>query len=91
MLPFSLMTGIVLGSDEADLRDRARRLSERRPTSTGCRTRHRRGSSARSTRPTEQLLELREAGVDRVMCQHLLHDDLDAVALLGEELAPRVR
>ena len=23
MLPFSLMTGIVIGSDEADLRDRA--------------------------------------------------------------------
>jgi hypothetical protein len=28
--------------------------------------------------------------VDRVMCQQLLHDDLDAVALLGERLAPAV-
>jgi hypothetical protein len=26
--------------------------------------------------------------VARVMCQHLLHDDLDAVALIGGELAP---
>jgi hypothetical protein len=25
-----------------------------------------------------------------VMCQHLLHDDLDAVALIGRELAPLV-
>jgi len=24
------------------------------------------------------------------MCQHLLHDDLDAVKLLGRELAPRL-
>jgi alkanesulfonate monooxygenase SsuD/methylene tetrahydromethanopterin reductase-like flavin-dependent oxidoreductase (luciferase family) len=38
----------------------------------------------------EQLAALRDAGVARVMCQHLLHDDLDAVALIGEELAPRV-
>jgi hypothetical protein len=37
-----------------------------------------------------QLIALRDAGVSRVMCQHLLHDDLDAVALLGDELAPLV-
>jgi len=24
------------------------------------------------------------------MCQHYVHEDLDAVALLGERLAPRV-
>ncbi|HEV3230405.1 MAG TPA: hypothetical protein VGY97_13095, partial [Solirubrobacteraceae bacterium] len=36
----------------------------------------------------EQLAALRGAGVDRVMCQHLLHDDLDAVAILGDDLAP---
>ena len=39
---------------------------------------------------TERLLALRDAGVSRVMCQQLLHDDLEAVALLGGELAPRV-
>jgi alkanesulfonate monooxygenase SsuD/methylene tetrahydromethanopterin reductase-like flavin-dependent oxidoreductase (luciferase family) len=38
----------------------------------------------------EQLAALREAGVKRVMCQHLVHEDLDAVALIGRELAPRV-
>jgi alkanesulfonate monooxygenase SsuD/methylene tetrahydromethanopterin reductase-like flavin-dependent oxidoreductase (luciferase family) len=35
----------------------------------------------------EQLGALRDAGVARVMCQQLLHDDLDHVALIGE-LAP---
>ena len=38
----------------------------------------------------EQLTRLRDAGVSRVMCQHLLHEDLEAVALLGE-LAQRTR
>jgi alkanesulfonate monooxygenase SsuD/methylene tetrahydromethanopterin reductase-like flavin-dependent oxidoreductase (luciferase family) len=37
----------------------------------------------------EQLLALREAGVSRVLCQHYVHEDLDAVELLGE-LASRV-
>ena len=36
-----------------------------------------------------QLDRLREAGVERVMCQQLLHDDLDAIALLGE-ISPHV-
>jgi alkanesulfonate monooxygenase SsuD/methylene tetrahydromethanopterin reductase-like flavin-dependent oxidoreductase (luciferase family) len=38
----------------------------------------------------EQLAGLRDAGVSRVMCQHLIHDDLETIALLGRELAPRV-
>ena len=36
----------------------------------------------------EQLNTLREAGVSRVMCQHLAHEDTDFVELLGTELAP---
>ena len=38
----------------------------------------------------EQFAWLREAHVSRVMCQHLLHDDLDAVKLLGRDLAPEL-
>ena len=38
----------------------------------------------------EQLLALREAGVSRVVCQHLAHADLDFIEVLGRELAPRV-
>lgn len=91
MLSFSLMTGIVLGADEADLRDRARRLSERHPDFGGLSDAPPAWIVGTVDQATEQLLELREAGVDRVMCQHLLHDDLDVIALLGEELAPKVR
>jgi alkanesulfonate monooxygenase SsuD/methylene tetrahydromethanopterin reductase-like flavin-dependent oxidoreductase (luciferase family) len=31
-----------------------------------------------------------EAGVERIYLQHLLHRDLDAVELIGRELAPAV-
>ena len=90
-LPFSIMTGFVVGADEADLRDRAGRLAERI------------GSSAdallgdppagwifgTTERAVEQLAALRDAGVHRVMCQNLLHDDLDVLALIAQ-LAPEV-
>ncbi len=92
-LPFSIMTGIVVGADPDDLRQRAQRLAELQ------------GGDAQAflsdppsgwivgtiDQAAEQLDAIRDAGVARVMCQQLLHDDLDAVALLGEELAPRVR
>jgi alkanesulfonate monooxygenase SsuD/methylene tetrahydromethanopterin reductase-like flavin-dependent oxidoreductase (luciferase family) len=38
----------------------------------------------------ERLRSLREAGVQRVMLQHLDHADVEMVDLLGTELAPRV-
>ena len=90
-LPFSIMTGFVVGADEAELRDRAGRLGERI------------GSTADAVindppeawivgtteRAAEQLAVLRDAGVHRVMCQNLLHDDLDVLALIAE-LAPGV-
>jgi len=37
------------------------------------------------------LLALEDAGVERIMLQHLAHDDLDMVTLLGAEVLPRVR
>jgi F420-dependent oxidoreductase-like protein len=92
-IPFSIMTSVITGEDDSDLRDRAARLLDRI------------GSDQRAEeflqsppdgwivgtadQVTEQFGTLREAGVTRVMCQQLLHDDLDAIALLGE-LAPRV-
>ena len=90
MLPFSIMTGVVVGADDADLRDRASRLEERsgfghlvdEPPSGWI--------VGTVEAAAEQLRSLGAAGVDRVMCQQLRHDDLDAVALLGEQLAPAV-
>jgi alkanesulfonate monooxygenase SsuD/methylene tetrahydromethanopterin reductase-like flavin-dependent oxidoreductase (luciferase family) len=78
MMPFSLMTGFVIGRDEGEIETRRRALGER-------------GSEVRPSwiagtleRAREQLSELAADGVDRVMMQMLLHDDLDQVALIGE-------
>jgi F420-dependent oxidoreductase-like protein len=91
-LPFSIMTGVIVGRDDAELRERVGRLaavidqdadellSNPQPA----------WIIATLDEATERLLALADAGVSRVMCQQLLHDDLDAVALLGSELAPRV-
>jgi F420-dependent oxidoreductase-like protein len=90
-LPFSVMTGFLVGADEAELRDRAARLGERI------------GSSANALlndppegwifgtteRAAEQLAALHEAGVHRVMCQNLLHDDLEVLGMIAR-LAPAV-
>jgi F420-dependent oxidoreductase-like protein len=93
-LPFSIMTAVITGADRDDLRDRARRQLERVGSDQSV-------DEFLADPPhgwivgtieqvAEQLDVLREAGVNRVMCQQLLHEDLDAVALLGAELAPRV-
>jgi alkanesulfonate monooxygenase SsuD/methylene tetrahydromethanopterin reductase-like flavin-dependent oxidoreductase (luciferase family) len=92
LLPLSVMTSVIVGADDGEVRARARRVAELRGVDA---------DAMLASRPpgwiigtvddaAAQLRELRNAGVSRVMCQHLLHDDLDAVALLGRELAPRV-
>jgi alkanesulfonate monooxygenase SsuD/methylene tetrahydromethanopterin reductase-like flavin-dependent oxidoreductase (luciferase family) len=94
-LPLSVMTTWLVGADAAELRDRASRLStwkgedgdgdafiaaERDSTILGT-----------AEEAIEQLRELEEAGLSRVMAQHLLHRNLDAIELLGREIAPRVK
>jgi F420-dependent oxidoreductase-like protein len=90
MLPFSIMTGVVVGADQADLRARARRLEERSGFANLVDEPPSGWIVGTVEAAAEQLRALAQAGVDRVMCQQLLHDDLDAVALLGEELGPAV-
>ena len=90
MLPFSVMTGVIVGADETDLRDRAARLEERGGFQKLIESPPAGWIVATVDDAAAQLHTLAEAGVDRVMCQQLLHDDLDAVALLGEQLAPAV-
>ena len=90
MLPFSIMTGVIVGADETDLRNRADRLEERGGVQNLVDTPPPGWIVATLDDAADQLQTLAEAGVDRVMCQQLLHDDLEAVALLGERLAPAV-
>ncbi|MHB1835894.1 MAG: TIGR03560 family F420-dependent LLM class oxidoreductase [Solirubrobacteraceae bacterium] len=89
-LPFSIMTGVVVGADEAQLRDRAARLAQRTDIPDVVGEPPEGWIVGTVEQATEQLAALRDAGVHRVMCQHLLHDDLDTVALIGERLAPAV-
>jgi F420-dependent oxidoreductase-like protein len=86
-IPFSLMTGVVVGRDEGELRDRLRLLAERRD---GEEPSHPALITGTVDQVAERLGALRDAGVARVMCQQLLHTDLDQVALIGEQLAPMV-
>ncbi len=91
-IPFSIMTSVIAGIDEAEVRDRARRVGERTGQDAGGWLSDPPHGWIVGTvdQAAQQLIAVREAGVSRVMCQQLLHDDLDAVALLGRELAPRV-
>jgi F420-dependent oxidoreductase-like protein len=90
---FSAMVSIVVGADEGEVRDRVARLAEwqgREPDSV---LEGLRGSGAVGTvdQVAEQLRELEQAaGVYRVMLQHFLHDDVDAVELIGRELIPQL-
>jgi len=92
-IPFSVMTMVLVGRDRAELHDRARRLAERRGDAGADPERwlaaQPEGWIAGTTEEVAQRLRaVGQAGAERVMCQHLLHDDLDAVALLGREVAP---
>jgi alkanesulfonate monooxygenase SsuD/methylene tetrahydromethanopterin reductase-like flavin-dependent oxidoreductase (luciferase family) len=93
---FSLMTGCLIGADAGELRERGRRLLARRgekdgdPDALVARYRER-GVAGTPDEVVERLRELRDAGrVDRVMLQHLQHDDLEIVALIGGEVAPKL-
>ena len=85
------MTGFVVGADEPELRDRATRLAESIGSTADALLSDPPAGWIIGTveQATEQLAALREAGVHRVMCQHLLHDDLDVVAIIAG-LAPAV-
>ncbi len=84
-IPFSAMIGTVLGADARDLEDRARRVAERTGSDADALLREPPNGWIVSTidQAAEQLAAYRDAGLHRVMCQTLVHDDLDAVALVG--------
>ena len=80
-IPLSIMTGFVVGRDQSELRDRRRRLAEK----TGFDGDLPPGWIVGTVdEAAEQLAALQQAGVHRVLCQNLLHDDLDVIALIRE-------
>jgi F420-dependent oxidoreductase-like protein len=88
-LVFSMMTGCLLGADDAEVRDRARRLRELSGADggdldgwlDGLREEWIVGTPEQAA---ERLETYRTAGLDRVFLQHQLHDDLEMVALVGQ-------
>jgi len=78
-LRFSVMTGCVVGHDEAEVRDRAARVHEL--------TGHEAASPMVVGTVEQAAARLREyeaAGVSRIMAQHLVHEDVEMVHVLGE-------
>jgi F420-dependent oxidoreductase-like protein len=94
-LRLSMMTGFAVGADADDLRRRAEALMARLGESGGV------GAFLDSWRNdrlvgtidevVERLAAYAAAGVQRVMLQHLVNDDLETVVLLGERLGPALR
>jgi F420-dependent oxidoreductase-like protein len=83
-LPFSVMTGVIVGRDQAEVKARVRRVAEISGDSGMIETPPASWIIGTIEQAAERLGELRDAGVSRVMCQHLAHDDLEMVAQLGE-------
>jgi F420-dependent oxidoreductase-like protein len=76
-IPFSLMTAFAIDGDHA-----ARLGADSPPPGwlTGT-----------LDEIVARIAELEDAGVERIMLQHLLHDDLETVELIGREVIPAVR
>jgi alkanesulfonate monooxygenase SsuD/methylene tetrahydromethanopterin reductase-like flavin-dependent oxidoreductase (luciferase family) len=85
----SLMTSCIVGSDEVDLLERAHAVAAVRgddATDPEAYVRAERPNSLVGTvaQVREQLAELEEVGVERVMLQYLTHADLDGVDYIAE-------
>ncbi|HEV7614725.1 MAG TPA: TIGR03560 family F420-dependent LLM class oxidoreductase [Solirubrobacterales bacterium] len=91
-LPLSMMTGWLVGADRDDLRNRAARLArwKGQEESGAAFLEGVRESTIAGTVPEAvgQLQALEDAGLARIMGQHLLHRDLDAIELMGQEVIP---
>jgi F420-dependent oxidoreductase-like protein len=93
-LPFSIMTGCVVATDEAELRERLARVARQVGSDADGEEFVRRvGGSwvvGTTAQVVERLGELGDAGVERAFLQHWEFDDDAAVRLLGSEVVPAV-
>jgi F420-dependent oxidoreductase-like protein len=91
-LRYSLMAPCVVGRDQRELREAARHVGSRfgRDPQEVLERYGERGPVGTVEQVVERLKELEAIGYERVMLQHLNHEDLDTVALIGRELVPAV-
>jgi F420-dependent oxidoreductase-like protein len=93
-LPLSVMTTWIVGETREEVVDRAARLAQWQGKDDD-------GEAFLAEAPdawivgtveeaVEQLHALHEVGCTRVMAQHLLHRDIEAIELIGREVAPLI-
>jgi F420-dependent oxidoreductase-like protein len=87
-LPLSLMTTFVVGTDRGRLLERVRAMLGDRDIAPEEWLESRRDAAIAGTvdEVIERLRVLEDAGVRRVFLQHLVHDDLDTIRLVGAEM-----
>lgn len=87
----SLMTTAVIGRDRDELLERAGALAAKRGENDAESFLASMGPERLAGTVDETLDKLRalsNAGIERVMLQHLVHEDLEMVALIGRDLVP---
>jgi F420-dependent oxidoreductase-like protein len=91
-LRYSLMAPLVVGRDDREVQQSAQRIAARfgRDPKDVLERYADRGPVGTVDQVVERLKEIEALGFERVMLQHLAHQDLETVALIGRELAPAV-
>ena len=91
-LRYSLMAPLVVGHDDRKVLESARRIGARfgRDPQQVLERYGEFGPVGTVEQVVERLKQIEEIGYERVMLQHLAHQDLETVALIGRELAPAV-
>lgn len=91
-LRYSLMAPCVIGRNDREVSASARRIGARfgRDPEEVLERHREHGPVGTIDQAVERLKQIEEIGYDRVMLQHLAHDDLETVALIGRELTPAV-
>jgi len=90
-LSMSLMTGLVFGESPQDVARRSREVAKLQ----GYDDEEEFGEAVKDSwligtpdQIVDSLVQLEEAGVERVMLQHLLHEDFETIEALGELVVP---
>jgi alkanesulfonate monooxygenase SsuD/methylene tetrahydromethanopterin reductase-like flavin-dependent oxidoreductase (luciferase family) len=82
------MHGLLIGADEDELRSRAARLAEWQGAEVDVDEKRRTWIAGTPDEIVARLREYEAVGIERVMVQHLLHRDVDALELLAAEVVP---
>ncbi len=87
-IAFSIMTGCIVGRDEAEAKDRGRTLHQHskadKPFEPWWESLQGEWVTGSLDQAASRLAEFQDAGATRIFLQHQLHDDLEMVQVVGE-------